>query len=57
MTNTAIFADVVLPAASSVETSDIFIAYGHCCMQRAYPAIPPVGEAKSNGDVFSASEG
>ena len=53
MTDTASFADVVLPAASSVETSDLFIAYGHYCMQRVHPAISPIGEAKSNWDVFS----
>ena len=53
MTDTARFADVILPATTSVEHSDIYISYGHYGIQRAYPAIPPIGEAKSNWDAFS----
>ena len=52
MTDTARYADVVLPATSSLEHSDIYRSYGHYCVQRAYPVIPPVGEAKANWDVF-----
>ncbi|EIW17939.1 MULTISPECIES: molybdopterin-dependent oxidoreductase [Pelosinus] len=52
MTDTARYADLVLPATSSLEHSDIYRSYGHYCVQRAYPVIPPVGEAKSNWDVF-----
>jgi anaerobic selenocysteine-containing dehydrogenase len=53
LTDTARYADIVLPATSSVETSDIYRAYGTYCIQRAKPAIDPVGESKSNWEVFS----
>lgn len=52
MTDTARYADIILPATSSLEHSDMYRAYGHYCIQRAFPVIPPVGEAKSNWDVF-----
>ena len=52
MTDTALYADLVLPATSSLEHSDMYRAYGHYCIQRAYPVIPPVGDSKSNWDVF-----
>jgi anaerobic selenocysteine-containing dehydrogenase len=54
MTDTARYADVVLPATSSLEHSDIYRAYGTYCIQRAKPVIPPVGESRSNWEVFSA---
>ena len=53
MTDTALYADVVLPATTSLEHSDIYRAYGHYSLQRAYPVIPTVGEAKSNWEIFS----
>ncbi len=53
MTDTARWADVVLPACSSLETGDVYRAYGTYCVQRAWPAIPPVGESKSNWDTFA----
>jgi len=52
MTDTARYADIILPATSSLEHSDMYRAYGHYCIQRAFPVIEPVGEAKSNWDVF-----
>ncbi len=52
LTDTAKYADVVLPATSSLEQSDIYRAYGTYCIQRARPAIPAVGESKSNWDTF-----
>ena len=52
MTDTARYADIILPATSSLEHSDIYRSYGHYCIQRAFPVISPVGEAKSNWDVF-----
>jgi anaerobic selenocysteine-containing dehydrogenase len=52
MTDTARFADVVLPATTSLEHADLYRSYGHYFMQRARPAIPPLGEAKANWDVF-----
>jgi len=53
MTDTARFADIVLPATSSLETSDIYRSYGHYGVQRCHPLIAPPGEAKSNLEVFS----
>ena len=52
MTDTARYADIVLPSTSSLEHSDLYRAYGHYCIQRTKPAIPPVGESKSNWEVF-----
>ncbi|SPF33379.1 Molybdopterin dinucleotide binding domain protein [Candidatus Desulfosporosinus infrequens] len=52
MTDTARYADLILPATSSLEHADIYRSYGHYGVQRAAAAIPPVGEAKSNWEVF-----
>ncbi|MHB8076083.1 molybdopterin-dependent oxidoreductase [Desulfosporosinus fructosivorans] len=52
MTDTARYADIILPATSSLEHSDIYRAYGHYGIQRAAAVIPPIGEAKSNWEVF-----
>jgi anaerobic selenocysteine-containing dehydrogenase len=53
MTDTALYADIVLPACSSLETSDIYRSYGHYYTQRSFPVIPPVGQSKSNWDTFA----
>lgn len=53
MTDTAKYADIVLPATTSLEHSDIYRAAGHFMVQRAKQVIPPVGQAKSNWQVFS----
>lgn len=52
MTDTALYADIVLPATSSVEHADAYRSYGHYGVQRVKACIPPVGEAKSNWEVF-----
>jgi anaerobic selenocysteine-containing dehydrogenase len=52
MTDTARFADVVLPATTSLEHADLYRSYGQYCVQRARPVIPAVGEAKASWDVF-----
>ena len=52
LTDTARYADLVLPATSSLEHSDLYKAYGSFCIQRARAAVPPVGESRSNWDVF-----
>ena len=54
LTDTARWADVVLPATSSLEHPDLYRAYGHYYVQRAPAAIPPVGASRSNWDVFCA---
>jgi anaerobic selenocysteine-containing dehydrogenase len=52
MTDTADYADIVLPATSQLEHVDVHKAYGHRNLQYNQPAIPPLGEAKSNWDVM-----
>jgi len=53
LTDTARFADVVLPATSSLEHPDLYRGYGQYVVQRARAVIPPVGESKANWDVFA----
>lgn len=52
LTDTARYADVVLPATSSLEHSDVYRSYGSYCIQRVRAAIPAVGESRSNWEVF-----
>ncbi len=52
MTDSAAYADVVLPAASHFEHDEIFCAYGQQYLQRAEPVIEPVGEALPNTEIF-----
>jgi anaerobic selenocysteine-containing dehydrogenase len=52
MTDTARYADIVLPATSQLEQVDLHEAYGHRFLQYNAAAIPPLGEAKSNWDVM-----
>ncbi len=51
LTATARFADIVLPATTSMEHADLYSSYGHTFLQVAKPVIPPVGEARSNHRV------
>ena len=53
MTDTARYADIVLPATTSLEQSDIYRSYGSYCIQRVRGVIRTVGESKSNWEVFS----
>lgn len=48
LTDTARYADIVLPATTSLESEDLYYSYGHYTIQRARAVIPPVGESKSN---------
>lgn len=52
LTDTADYADIVLPATSQLEHLDIHNSYGHIYVQASQPAIAPVGEAKPNVEVF-----
>ena len=54
MTDTAKYADIVLPAASYLETDDLYRAYGAYWMQWGRQAAKPQGEARSNFDVAQA---
>jgi anaerobic selenocysteine-containing dehydrogenase len=52
MTDTADYADIVLPATSQLEQADLHKAYGHTMLTYNRPAIPPLGESKSNWEVM-----
>jgi anaerobic selenocysteine-containing dehydrogenase len=52
MTDTARYADIVLPATTQLEHDDLHKAYGHRYLQYNRAAIAPLGEAKSNWDVM-----
>jgi len=54
LTDTARYADIVLPAATYLETDDLYRAYGAYWMQWGRQAAKPRGEARSNFDVAQA---
>ena len=53
-TDTADYADILLPATSQLEHRDVHKAYGHFYVVDNRPAIAPLGEARSNTAVFRA---
>ena len=57
MTDTADFADIVLPATTFFEHFDINTSYMHQYLSLNEKAIEPLGEAKSNSDLFRALAG
>ena len=57
LTDTARYADIVLPSTSSLEHPDLYRGYGHYAIQRNRPVIPPVGESRSNWRTFQALAG
>ncbi len=52
LTDTARYADLVLPATTQLEHLDVVPAWGHLYLGWNEPAIAPVGEARSNTEVF-----
>jgi anaerobic selenocysteine-containing dehydrogenase len=56
-TDTVDYADIVLPATSQLEQVDIHGSYGHFDVMYNPPAIAPLGECRSNNDVFRALAG
>jgi len=50
--DTADYADILLPATTFLEHTDLYFAYGHYYLQLARPALPAPGEARSNVEVF-----
>lgn len=54
LTDTARYADLVLPATSQLEQADLHKAYGHAYLTYNHAAIPPLEEARSNWDVMRA---
>ena len=53
-TDTADYADFVLPATTFLEHTDLYLAYGHYYLQLARPALAPPGETRPNTEVFRA---
>jgi anaerobic selenocysteine-containing dehydrogenase len=51
-TDTTDYADIVLPATTFLEAKDVMGAYGHLFAQISERAIEPLGEARSNVDMF-----
>jgi anaerobic selenocysteine-containing dehydrogenase len=52
MTDTARYADVVLPAVTFLEQDEVLKSYGSYGLFRTKQVVPPVGEARPNEDVF-----
>jgi anaerobic selenocysteine-containing dehydrogenase len=53
-TDTTDYADLVLPATTFFEHEDLQKAYGHYYLQMSNQAIEPLGECRSNVDLFRA---
>ena len=51
-TDTADWADVVLPATTQLEHWDVHLAYGHHYVSLNRPSIAPIGQAKPNSEIF-----
>jgi anaerobic selenocysteine-containing dehydrogenase len=51
-TDTADYADIVLPATTQLEHYDVHKSYGHLYVLGSNPAIAPVGESLPNSEVF-----
>ena len=51
-TDTADYADYILPATTQLEAWDIHLSYGHTDVLLNRPAIAPLGEARSNAQIF-----
>jgi anaerobic selenocysteine-containing dehydrogenase len=51
-TDTADYADYILPATTQLEHWDVHLAYGHTDVMLNRPAIAPVGQARSNAQIF-----
>jgi anaerobic selenocysteine-containing dehydrogenase len=54
LTDTTRYADIVLPATTFLEHKDLNKAYGHTYMQLSSQAIAPLGESRSNTELFRA---
>jgi anaerobic selenocysteine-containing dehydrogenase len=52
MTDTARYADVILPATTQIEHLDLMPAWGHLYLTLNRPAIEPLGEALPNTEIF-----
>jgi anaerobic selenocysteine-containing dehydrogenase len=57
LTDTTRYADLVLPATTSMEHLDVYRSYGQAYVQLAQPVLPRQGEARPNWEVFGAIAG
>jgi anaerobic selenocysteine-containing dehydrogenase len=53
LTDTARFADLVLPATTVFEQTELHKSYGHYFLQYSEPVIAPLGESLSNAELFA----
>lgn len=53
-TDTTDYADIVLPATTFFEHKDLQTAYGHYYVQVSNQALEPLGESRSNVEMFAA---
>ncbi|RQH01029.1 molybdopterin-containing oxidoreductase family protein [Paraburkholderia dinghuensis] len=51
-TDTADYADLLLPATTQLEHLDVHKSYGHTYVMANVPALAPVGEARPNTEIF-----
>ncbi len=51
-TDTVRYADIVLPATTQFEQTDLHFSYFHLSLQLNEPVIEPIGESRSNIDTF-----
>jgi anaerobic selenocysteine-containing dehydrogenase len=51
-TDTADYADLLLPATTQLEHLDVHKSYGHTHIMANLPAIAPIGEARPNTEIF-----
>jgi len=56
-TDTADYADYILPATTQLEHWDLHTSYGHTDILLNQPAIAPLGQARTNTDIFRALAG
>lgn len=54
LTDTAQYADIVLPATTFLEHDDLYTSYGHSYLQLGPKVIDPIGESRCNQDVIGA---
>ena len=52
MTDTARYADILLPATTQVEQADLMFSWGHFYLTLNQQSVPPIGEAVSNSELF-----
>lgn len=53
LTDTARYADILLPATTVFEQAELHKSYGHYFLQYSDAVIPPVGESLSNPELFA----